>query len=388
MPSPYLTDAGFTAPRGADSLATFRARYEALTGLVIDWEHDVVLGPVSVIVGDMFGELWDLAQAVYDAMDPNNATGVQLDALCQIVGITREPASYSTVTLTLTGTSGTVIPEGRIVQGGGTDGRAKWVTTADVTLSGGTGSVVAQAQDVGVVTADPSAITTIVTPVAGWTAVTNAAAATPGTARESDATLRRRRAENLQTAGSRSIAALRANLLESDGIQAAVVVENTTSAVATVEGLSLEPHSVGIVVYPDTLTDDQKEAAAIVIYDHLPAGIATNGTDVVATVTGGDGFAKTIRFDYASETQVDVATTVVLAAGYELSDVEDAVQALVVDYFAGLGVGDAARRLAILAQVATVEGITGASVTLNGLNADVDPNATARCVLDANTVVE
>ena len=53
MPSPYLTDAGLAVPRGADSLALFRERYETLTGLTgaIDWEADAVLGPISAIVG-------------------------------------------------------------------------------------------------------------------------------------------------------------------------------------------------------------------------------------------------------------------------------------------------------------------------------------------------
>lgn len=388
MSSTYLTSAGLAVPRGADSLATFRERYETLTGLTgaIDWEADVVLGPVSTIVGDMFGELWELLQAVYDATDPNNATGVQLDSLCQLVGITREVASYSTVTLTLTGTSGTVIVEGSIVQGGGDDGKARWRTTDDVTLSGGTGSVVARAVDVGVVTANPATVTTIVTPIAGWTAVTNAAAAIPGTARESDAVLRRRRAASLQTAGSRSIAALRANLIEVDGVQAAVVIENTTSATAIIEGVSLTAHSVQVVLYPNTLTTDQKQAAAQAIYDHMPGGIAMNGNDVTATVTGGDGFAKTIVWEWATTTTVNIATTVTLRTGYVLADVDTAIQDLVEEYFTGLAVGESAEKLALLALVASVSGVSGATILLNGGSADIDPTATARCILGTNTV--
>lgn len=386
MPSPYLTEDGYEAPRGADFLATIRDRYETLTGLTIDWDADEVLGTLTVIAADMLGEIGEASQSVYDAMDPNNATGVQLDSLCQVVGITREPASYSTATVTLTGTTGTTIVEGSIVQGGGTDGKARWRTTDDTILAGGTGSVIVQAVDVGVVTANPATITTIVTPISGWTAVTNAAAATPGTARESDSALRKRRAANLQTAGSRSIAALRANLLEVDGVQAAVVVENTTSATATVEGISLTAHSIGVVLYPSTLTSVQKQAAAQVIYDHMPGGIATNGNDVVATVTGTDGFAKTITWEWATTTTVNVATTTTLATGYVLADVDTAIQALIVDYFTALAVGEAARILAILALVASVEGVTGAVVTLNAGAVDIDPNATARCILGTNTV--
>ena len=387
-----LTEAGYVAPRGADFLTRIRDGYiervRENTGLTItvDWDHDVFLGPISDIMADLLGELGEASQALFDSWDVGNATGLQLDNLCLIVNVRRREATYSTCTVTITGTAGTIITEGRIVEGGGSDDRARWTVTEDVTIGGGgTVDVIVQASDPGVIEADVAEIVTIVTPVSGWTSVTNAAAATPGEARESDAALRKRRQQSLQTAGSRSLNALRANVLAADGVTAAVVVENDTSTTATIEGISCLPHSVAVVVYPSTLTDDQKTEVVQAIYDHLPAGIATNGAQT-ATVTGADGFAKTVRYDFAAFNTVNSAVTVTLMAGFVLDDVEEPIQELISDYFLALDVGEAASILQILALIATVDGVRTASVLLNGGAVDVDPSATSLNVLGTNTV--
>lgn len=383
-----LTDDGYTAPRAADFLTLIRDGYEERTGLTIEWDADTFLGTITAIMADQLGDLAEAGQAVYDAFDVNNASGLQLDNLALIVGVTRTPATYSTCSVTLTGTNGTIVREGSIVEGGGEDGHARWEVSENVTIAGGTATVIVTAQEAGATEADAAEIVTIVTPIDGWATVTNAAPATAGSDRESDAALRKRRQASLQTAGSRSLNALRANLLELDGVQAAVVVDNATASTATVEGLSLLPHSIGVVIYPSTLTDAQKQEIAETIYDQLAAGIATNGTGTIATVTGADGYSKTIKWDYASDETVNVAAVLTLAAGYELDDVQEEAEEAITDYLLALDVGEAARILAILALLAAIEGIAGAALTLNGVAADVDPDATALCVLGTLAVTE
>ena len=397
MPDYGLSDAGYTAPRAADVRALMQSQLAtrlAAAGLSsdIDWDADVLLSMIVDVMAERIGSISDATQALYDAWNVNSATAAFLDNLCLIVGTTRIPATYSTCTVTLTGTSGTIIPAGKLIQGGGPAGTSRWATTSDVTLSGGTGSVVVQAQDAGAIDADAASLTTIVTPVSGWTAVTNAAPATPGEPRETDAALRLRRQQSLQVAGSRSLAALRANLLALDGIQSVVVVENTEPTTETVSGISLTAHSVGIVVYPSTLTTAQKTAMVEAIYGIVPAGIATNGAQS-ATVTGGDGFAKTIQWAWATTTTVNVVTTVILEAGYELEDVEADIQAAVEDLFLALAIGQPAYNSdVVIAARTTAEltprpGVKQATATLNG-GASVTPAGTALLVLGTNTVTE
>lgn len=391
-----LTDEGYTAPRAADFLTIIRDGYVERASLAlgvqitVDWEADVFLGTVTALMADQLGDLAEAGQAVYDAADPSNATGLQLENLSLIVGVRREPATYGTCTVTITGTVGTVIPEGRLIEGGGTDGHARWATTEDVTIGGGgTITVLVQAEEAGEVAALAAAIDTIVTPVDGWTSVTNALDADAGAPRESDAALRLRRQQSLQTAGSRSLNALRANILEADGVEACVVVQNDTNATATVEGISCAPHSIAVVVYPSTLTADQKQAVAQVIYDHIAGGIKTNGSDVVATITDTAGYAQIIRYGFAATSATTVVIVVTLAAGYELADVEDVIEEAVTDYFLTLGVGGAARRLQLYALIAAVDGVESVpTLTLNGSAADVDPAATTILTLGSVSVTE
>lgn len=388
MPTYGLTSEGYVAPTTAELLDMIRADYEAATGLEIDWEYDVFLGQITAIMATRLGELAEANQAVYDSWDVNNATGLQLGNLALIVGVTRNPATPSTATVTLGGTAGTVVTEGKVVEGGGADGKARWRLTEDVTIGGGgTVDVLVEAEEPGATLAQATEIDAIVTPVAGWASVTNAAAATPGADEETDAELRLRRQQSLQISGGRSLNAIRANVLEVDGVQAAVVIDNPDFSEQVVQGITMPPCSLAVVVHP-TLTTEQEEEVARVIYDLIAAGIQTVGTDVVATVTGLDGFAKTINFDYADDLTVNVATTVVLKDGCGLSDVEDLVEEAIVAYFLTLSVGSSVRRLMIWAALAAIEGIDEVTVLLNGVDADVEPLLTEIPVLGTNAVTE
>lgn len=391
-----LTDAGYVAPRGADFLdlvrEDFAARLDALgTPLPddYDWERDKFLGTITAVLAARLGELAEAGQALFDSFDIANATGLALDNLSILVGVTRQAATFSQATVTLSGDVGTVIVEGKLVEGGGADGRARWSTSEDVTIgAGGTVDVVVVAIDPGPVVAAPGEIDAIVTPVSGWDSVSNAGNASVGTARESNAELRARRQASLQVVGAANINAIRANVLDVDGVQAAVVLENDSREPAVVEGVSLPANSFRTIVFPDTLTTAQIQAVAGAIYERGPAGIRPDGSDVVASVVGVDDFDKTVRFDFADEVTVNVESTITLAPGFVLADVTADVEQAVVDYFLSLAVGDAVRELALSALVATVEGVVGATFTFDGSPNDVVLTIIQIAILGTNTVVE
>lgn len=386
-----LTDEGFIAPRAADLLTLVRSDLETrLAAIGIgtpNYDRDAVYGVVTAMVSTIVGDLGEALQALYDAFTVGNATGLQLDNLCVVVGVRRREATASQATVTLTGTTGTVILAGRLVGGGGSDGKARWATTADVTLAGGTGTVVVECTEDGPTVATAGQIATIITPVSGWTGVTNADAATPGEAWETDAELRVRRQASLQNPGNGSLNALRADLLAISGVTAAVCIDNDDRAAATVSGLSLAANSVAVIVYPDTLTVAQQEAVATTIYGHVKAGIYTNGAQVISTVTGGDGFAKTIRFDYATELGVVAAVVITPKTGFVVADMVSPVRAAIADYFLSLGVGDEANHLALSALIYALGGIRALTLTLDGVEASVTPLITEICVLSGTPSV-
>lgn len=376
---------GYTAPRAADFLTLLRTRVEAETGLTFDWSPGTVAGDITSALAIQLGTLGELSQELYDALSVQNATGRQLDNLCLLVGVTRQEATHSTATVTLTGTAGTVLPPETLMEGGGLDGRARWRLASAATIGGGgTVSATVEAVEAGVVEALAGEIATIVTPVAGWTAVTNPAAATAGVARETDAELRQRRAVSLQVQGSRSLAALRGRLLAIEGVEAAACLDNATDATATVQGVSIPAHGIGVVILPDPMTAAAKTAVATLLYGEVAAGIAYGGDEVV-TVTGEDGYEKTIRFYYGSDVSVDVGITVTLASGYDYSEVEDAIAEGVDAIFAGLTLGSALRILEIQGMLADIEGIEGAVVTLDAGSADIEATLSERLVLGTLT---
>jgi uncharacterized phage protein gp47/JayE len=353
----------------------------------VDFARDTALGSIFAVVADRLGDLAEGTQALYDAFDPANAEGVQLDNIGAITGNPRQAATASTVTLTLSGTPGTVIPAGSIVEGGGTFDDARWTIDAPGFTIGGGGTVTATATCTvtGATVATSSTITEIITQISGWTGVTNPAAAVPGQPYEVDADYRIRRAASLQTSNGPSIPALRSSLLALDYLDAAVVIDNDTDGVVVTSGVTLQAHSVAVIVHPAGLSGAQEIEIAETIYLQLATGVWTNGT-VTHVVTGTDGSTKTIRFDYAADVAVNVVIVLTMATGFSAAEAIAAVTTAVTDYFAGLAVGASARRLEIFGLVDTVPGVVAATLTLNGGGSDVTPTLAQKLTLGTLSV--
>jgi uncharacterized phage protein gp47/JayE len=394
----FLTAAGYSAPTAAEFLTEIRDRYvakllEAGLPTDVDWSDDQVLAMLTAICADVLGEVALGVQAIYDARDPNNAAGVALDNLCLLTGLSRNPATPSTVTLTCTGTVGTALPLGREVEGGGTDGHARWRTTEDAVIPGaGTVDVPAECTEDGPTAAAPGDIDFIVTAVSGWSSVTNAASAEAGSNIETDEELRARRLASLSIQSGTSVDAIRAYIVDLDFITAAVVVENTADVPAVVQGVSLDGHSIMAIVYPSSLSNLQKQEVARRIWVKKPAGIKTMGADVQTIVTGEDGQEHPINYNYATDINVDVRITLNLAPGISVVDVTPNVTSDVTAYFAGFSVGDAVRVLQIMHLLADYpDEIEGAVVELNDgsgwVTTDIEPALTELATLGIVTVI-
>ena len=111
-----VTDAGFVLKRLDDLLREKRQRAVQLfqdlvqEGDVVDTSESSLLGRLIAldVVGD--ANLWEAAQLVYSAFDPNSATGIALDNLVAIGGLERQGETFSTVSLLLAGDTNTSIP--------------------------------------------------------------------------------------------------------------------------------------------------------------------------------------------------------------------------------------------------------------------------------------
>jgi hypothetical protein len=311
-----------------DILASSEFGADAQTGA------DKVLGQTIDPSADRIGELWEVMQAIYDAWDPDTAEGVQLDNLGGLVGVVREPATGSTVTLTLGGTPTTVIAAGKRAK---VPGGAVFATDEDATIGGGsTVDVTATATETGPQEAAAGSVTEIVDAVTGWDTVTNAADASIGRDIETDSAYRLRRRESLSAGGTSTDQAMRSALVALDAVEAASVVSNRT---LVTDALGIPGKAFRAVLWPNTLSTAEEDLVAEVLWNHLPTGIYSDGSDVVANVTDSQGKVQTVRWDYATQVLIWWVIDVTTEAGYP-SNGDDLVEAAVLAYGQSLLVGD------------------------------------------------
>lgn len=364
------------------------ARLQAALGDDVQADPDVypdaVLAGIVEALAPSLSELHQLIQAVYDGHRRGNATGVALDNLAGLVGLTRLPATKASGDVELTGAPGTVVPAGTIFSSGG----AALVLMETVTLDGsgdGAGSV--QAESSGFLQVLAGEVDTIVTPVAGLTSVTNAAALNAGDAPESDAALRARMVLALQTTGQSTDGALRARLLTVPQVSQVRVVSNRTDAAVNGQ----PAHSVHAIIWPDTGIDESAIAAAL--YSNLPSGIESHGAESAA-VTNSQGQTTQVRWSYAAAVPVGVRVYYTPAAAFPV-DGEDQIAAAIQAVFdgveesdplfntvgTGLGVGDTVKLYKLIQAAASVAGLDSLTVQVSKVSVADPPVGTANLAM-------
>ena len=184
----------------------------------------------------------ELLAYVANGLSVDAAVGFQLDALGTFRGIARRLAIRSTVTATMSGVAGTVVDAGSRVQD--TAGNAWILAEAATIATGGSVDGTFRADDFGPVEVPAGTLTRIVTPVPGWESITNAAAGSPGRAREGDASYRAR-LHALAARGTQStVEAMAVAIHDVEGVTRSRVIENATNAQVVTEGLTIAAGAV------------------------------------------------------------------------------------------------------------------------------------------------
>lgn len=277
-------------------------------------------GALLRVIAGRLTELDDLAQELYDAMTWGAAEGVQHDNLLALLGTQLIAAAASTVTLTLTGTLSTVIPLGARVR---VPGGAYFALDAEATIGGG-GTVDAEATctETGPVEAAAATITEIVDAVAGWTGVTNAAAADPGrdveTVEESIVRLEQSRAGT----GQGTPDAILTDILELVSVDACNVIDNDGG---TTDSYGTLPHSIQVVIWPSTADQDD---IVEVLWNHKTAGIRYSGIQS-GTVTDAAGNTQTVYWAWATQISVYAVIQIDLRSGVLSAEAKTAIKAYV-----------------------------------------------------------
>ena len=265
--------------------------------------------------------------ALANQINPNLAGGIFLDAICALTGLLRIASTPTTVTATLSGIAGTIIPAGTRAQ---TSANDLFQTTGSNIIGGG-GTVDAAFQSVkfGPIPCEIGALTQIVDGVLGWETVYNSDAAVPGLTQQSDQALRALRKVTLASQGVALPEAIISALYQVPGVTSLTFQENVDATTQTINGISMVSHSIYTCVEGGT---DQDVAMALLKNKSL--GAAWVGGTTVNVLEPYSGQTYAVKFDRPTGVPFLVRATVTNTD--LLIDAPTAVRQAITDYANGL----------------------------------------------------
>jgi hypothetical protein len=287
---------------------------------------DSLLGNFNGIESSHLREGWEAIDAVFSALDPDNAEGSLLDGVCAFTGTTRSPATRSHFSgshkLTVNLSPGaTVTKDVTAFSVAGAPGTRFFASETVTNTTGSTANfqIGAQSEFTGPVAVNVGTMTIVSTPTTGVNSVTNGSAAALGEDIELDGPLRRRREVELRQNGSCTAPALQSRLAayeNDDGghpVLSATVLENTTDFI---DARGLRPHSFFVIVWDGIDADATDADLNAIVTANRPMGIQRAEPTppllgaLSAGVTGGNLFARPIQV------QFEVTIVVKYGAGY------------------------------------------------------------------------
>lgn len=314
-----LTEKGFQRLTYDDVLNTQIERAKLLFGDDIDTSEKSVFGKILRLYCLDAAENQEYTESVYLSAFPNTASGVSLDRLCPLVGISRNPATYAQHEIEITGTAGETIEMGFLVSAGDIV-----FHTVDNYVIGNTGTVTAivECNEVGTIgNVAIGDINTVVNPTAYVTAIEHTDITMIGSEIETDYELRTRFQTAVSGIGSGTLEAIRGAVLRVTGVKTVLIEENATNE--TVNGIP--PHSFLCYVHAPT---SAQQAIAEAIFSKKPLGISSEG-DVVSTVTDISGTEHTVKFSWTKEVNIYVKCSIDVSNGNTAEIVQEIKDSIV-----------------------------------------------------------
>lgn len=101
-------------------------------GEAVDTSDTSTIGRLIGLVSTDLDELWQALQQVYQAFDPNSATGVALDNIVQYLGVTRRLGSPTVLRTSVWGQTNTFLPQGQVIRNADGD---RFTSTTQLTFN-------------------------------------------------------------------------------------------------------------------------------------------------------------------------------------------------------------------------------------------------------------
>lgn len=325
--SATVTASGISAPDYQTILLSITSYFQQIYGTDAYLDPDSKDGQMVALVALAIHDANNTAIQVYNSFSPSTGMSDALTRNVKINGVTRNGATNSTVDLTLAGTAGTTITNGSVKDANG----IIWNLPASVTIDTGS-SVIATATcaNAGAVAAVIGSVNQINTPTRGWTSVTNASAATVGTAVETDSALRIRQGQSVALPSLTPFDAVDGALANVAGVTRHKLYENDTKST---DANGIPQSSISAVV-------DGGDATVIAqtLRGKKGQGVGTYGTTSV-TVPDTYGNPHIINFYRPTDVPIYVELVLQVFTGYT-TQVGEQIKQAVADYINSLTIGD------------------------------------------------
>lgn len=248
VPKPEFTAAGLVLPAEADILAGVQADIDSAFGGGVNASLETPQGQLasseSAVIADKNAQL----AYVVNQLDPDYASGEFQDAIGKYYFLTRKGATATSVTVTLTGIAGTVVPALSLAQD--VNGNT-YANSGDVTIgAGGTVSATFNNIVTGPIPCAAGSLTQIYQAIPGWDAITNPSAGVLGQDVESRADFEYRRKNSVALNANGSKQAIAANVFNVTGVTDVYVDENVTDVTVNRGSTNypMLPHSLYVAV--------------------------------------------------------------------------------------------------------------------------------------------
>lgn len=348
-----LTEKGFSRRTFDDILSDKITKAKELFGEDIDTSENTPFGKFLRINAYDQALTEEEAENIYYSIFPSTATGQNLDRLCWIVGISRNPAVAAEYTINVSGTAGTEFPVGTMVS---TDSELTFycVETKTVGADGTVQATVActQAGEIGNIVATD--IVKMVNPVANITGVVGVSQTVTGSEVEDDYDLRSRYDIAKEGLGSCNEPSIRAALMNIPTVESVGIIVNETNETDSAgrPARSFQCYVAGGANY------EQQIAEAI--FANKPIGILTHGA-VSKTVTDEGGYTHTVKFSHTEKITVYVRISITTEPKFAGDTGKQSIKENMREYIDGLGVGKTLILTSLYGLIHDVEGVVDIS---------------------------
>jgi uncharacterized phage protein gp47/JayE len=323
----YINNTGTIIPDSSQVLTQVQNEFKEAFGQNLIVTPDTPQG--VLIVAEALARIAVLSNnaALANQINPNIAGGVLLKAICALMGLQANPATFTEVIVQVTGVAGTVIstaataalPDNTLFQN-------TEVITLDVN---GNGEGTFRCTISGPIEVPINSLNRIVNGVLGWETVSNSAIQFfLGSEEQSDAALRLLRRQTLGLQGQGLAAAIEAALALVPGVTSFSFRENFTGSSIVIETVTLVAHSMYACVQGGTDLD-----VGTAILSKKDCGCNFNGGTTVNVTDPVSGQIYPVKFD--RPTQVNILIRATIQNTSIITNIESVVKNAILAYVNG-----------------------------------------------------